>query len=303
MTGQGRSYLDHSRDGRGQGGWYLLGLMVILLVWVIVGSVFAALLGLALGATAEGSDLTGWKSLVADLLPFSLLALAVLGTVRWVLGRPARTVVTGRPRISVGRMLYGAAVFALLLAAGTLVDSLLHPGAYRFTFDPATFVPAAIVCLLLIPVQSGAEELLFRGYVVQWTSLGTDRPHGRSLAGWQRMAVLTGVSGLVFAVPHLANPEADGAQAYAWLAWFFLGAGWAWASIVDGRIELAIGAHTANNLFSVLVAGYSGSVLPASGVWTTNVLDWPITIVTSAVAAVLFVLITGRGRRSRSETS
>ena len=296
------SYLAHSRDGRGNGGYYILGLLVILFTWIIVGSLFSAFIASALTGNVEGTGAADWQRLIIDLFPFMFLFLGVLLTVRFVLGRSARTVVTGRPRVSIARILVGAGVYAGLLAVSSLVDALLHPGAYQATFSAERFIPAAIVVLLLIPVQSSAEELLFRGYVIQWTSLATDRP-GRSAKPLVRIAVLSCVSGIVFALPHLGNPEAKGAQAYAWLVWFFLGAGWAWASILDGRIELAIGAHIANNIFGILIVGYSASVVPTAGIWTTSVLDFPVMIGTSAVLAVAFVLITCRGLRPRSETN
>ena len=297
---EGPSYLDHSRDGRGQGGWYLLGLLVILFVWIIFGSFFGAALGSVFGVGS--STAAPWQVLLTDLAPFALLFAGVLLVVRYVLGRPARTVVTGRPRVSVSRILYGALVFALLTAAGTAVDFLVHRDSYHVTFDLGRFIPVTIVALLLIPIQSAAEELLFRGYLVQWTSLGTDNRR-RPMTGVPRIATLAAVSGLLFALPHLLNPEAQGAQAYAWLAWFALGAGWAWAAVLDGRIELGIGAHIANNLFSILAVGYSISVVPTASAVTTNQIDWPLSIVSAFVIAVLFVLITCRGLRPRAATS
>lgn len=297
---QEQSYLDHSRDGRGQGGWYLLGLLVILFVWIIFGSFFGAALGSVFGVGSSSG--APWQVLLTDLAPFALLFAGVLLVVRYVLGRPARTVVTGRRRVSVRRILYGAVVFALLSAVGTGVDFLVHRDSYTVTFTLDRFIPIAIVAVLLIPIQSAAEELLFRGYLVQWTSLGTGNSR-RPLTGLPRIATLAAVSGLLFALPHLLNPEAQGAQAYAWLAWFALGAGWAWAAVLDGRIELGIGAHIANNLFSILAVGYSVSVVPTASAVTTNLIDWPLSIVSAFVIAVLFVLITCRGLRPRAATN
>ena len=298
----GSSYLDHSREGKGQGGFYLLGLLVILMAWLIVGSIVSGVLAAALTGSVEAVGASDWQRLVIDLLPFSMLTVGVLLAVRLVLGRAPRTVVTGRPRVSIRRILVGAGVYAGLLAVTSAVDALLHPGAYVFTWDPARFIPVAVVVLLLIPVQASAEELLFRGYLVQWTSLATDRP-GRRMAPRPRLCLLAAVSGLVFALPHLANPEARGAEYYAWLVWFVLGAGWAWVSVLDGRIELAIGAHVANNVFAVLIVGYSTSVIPTAGIWTTSVLDFPFMIASAALVAVAFALITCRRLLPPSGTS
>jgi membrane protease YdiL (CAAX protease family) len=292
------SYLDRARDGRGSGATYLLGLIAILVGWLVGGGVVAASLMLLLGGSDGLGAKVPWRGLVIDLLPFALLALAVLATVRWVLRRPAVSTITWRPSVSVPRMITGAALFGGLVLALSVVDAVMHPGTYRWSYDPATFWPAAIVVALLVPVQAGAEELLFRCYIVQWTSLGTER-----LSGVARTAALSTVSGLVFAIPHLANPEARGAQAYAWLVWFLLGAGWAWAAIADGRAELAIGAHIANNVVGILVAGYADAAVPTPSLWTTDVINWPSAIIGTAVIAALFVWLSGRGRRSQAGTS
>ena len=180
------------------------------------------------------------------------------------------------------------------------VGYALAPADYTWTFEASRFIPVAVVTLLLIPLQAGGEEVLFRGYLMQWTTLGFDR---RSLSPRTRLIVLAAISGVLFGIPHVINPEAEGAEWYAWLAWFFLGAGWAWVAIVDGRIELAIGAHIANNLMGVLVIGYSNSVLPVESLWTTPVLNLPATIVSSAIAAALFIVITCRGLRPRWGTN
>jgi hypothetical protein len=100
------SYLDQSRLGRGSGGFYLLGLMIILFSWLIAGSLVAVGVSLLLtGAELPPDSTPAWQRLTVDLLPSVAMLVGVLVVVRWVLARPTRTVVTGRPRISVRRML------------------------------------------------------------------------------------------------------------------------------------------------------------------------------------------------------
>ena len=51
----------------------------------------------------------------------------------------------------------------------------------------------------------------------------------------------------------------------------------AWCSpliaLRDGRLELAIGLHAANNVFLALVANYEGSALATAAVFTARELD------------------------------
>ena len=42
---------------------------------------------------------------------------------------------------------------------------------------------------------------------------------------------------------------------------------------MDGGLELALGLHVANNLYSALVANYTVSALPSESIFTVNVID------------------------------
>ncbi len=278
------SYLDHSRDGSAGALTYTLGTLLIVLAWIWLGAL--ASVGLALlvapGTSLDGlSSLTGAGGLAVTLVAFVPFLLATPLVARWVQHRRWLTLVTGRSRVRWGRVLTGAGWWALLVLLATGVDALAHPEGYAWTFDAARFWPALAVALVLIPLQTTAEELFFRGWLVQWLSTGLHRG-----------ALVAAVDGLLFALPHLANPEASGAQWYAWLVWWIYGAGWAWASLRDGSIELAVGAHAANNLVGVAVVAYSGSVLPTDALWTTSVLDLPLTIVVLAVVQAAFLWLT-----------
>ena len=284
------SYLDHARDGHGSWPYYLVGLLLVLLAWLYAGGLLSVLLAFLVspGTTVASLDsIGGAAGLAVSLVAFVPFLLATPLVVRYVLGRPWRTVVTGASQIAWGRAAVGAAAWFALVAVGSAIDWLLHRDDYRFSFEPSRFLPFLLVALLLIPVQTSAEEVFFRGYLMQWERLATSNR-------W----LLAGINGLLFAVPHLANPEARGAWWYAWLVWFVYGAGWAWVSARDGGIELAVGAHAANNIFGVLVVGYDAGALPVGSVWTTSTLDLPLTIAAAVVVQVLFVLLT-RPRASR----
>lgn len=280
------SYLDHARDGRGSWLTYSLGLVLIGFGWLFLGGLLALVVAAAVApGTAPDAlgTLSGTSGLVVALVGFVPFLLATPLVVRYVLGRPWLTVVTAARGIDWGRVLQGAGWWTLLIAIGTGIDAVVHRGSYTFAFDLGAYLPYAVAALLLIPLQTTAEELLFRGYLVQWLSLRT-----------RRIVVLSVADGLLFAVPHLANPEAAGAQWYAWLIWWMYGAGWTWVSVRDGSIELAVGAHAANNLFGTLVVGYSAGALPVLSIWTTSVLDLPLSIAVIAVTMPVFVLVTRR---------
>jgi membrane protease YdiL (CAAX protease family) len=130
------------------------------------------------------------------------------------------------------------------------VAYLLYPESYTWTFDPARFVPLLVVCLLMVPLQSAGEELLFRGYLMQGLGLAIRR-------GWGVLAVTS----LSFAAVHLGNPELARFGPAFVLYYAGIGVALGLATLLDDGLEVAIGAHVANNLWGALVVSFPGSVL------------------------------------------
>jgi hypothetical protein len=188
--------------------------------------------------------------------PFFLLGILLVPVIFH--RRPPRTLITAAPSINWGRVALGFGVWSGIQALFTGLGYLLDPSGLMFTLNPSTFGPFLVMAVCLVPLQSTAEELLFRGYLVQWASLLS-----------RNRVFLTAVSGMLFTLPHLANPEV-GLDVPAMVAQYFaLGAFFAWISLRDGTLELAIGAHAANNLFAVLLVNYPNSALPSPSVFTT----------------------------------
>ena len=126
----------------------------------------------------------------------------------------------------------------------------LYPGSYTWTFDAARFVPLLVVALLLLPLQSASEELFFRGYLMQ------------AFGGWLRRgwAALL-VSSFLFAAVHAGNPELARFGTGFLLYYAGIGLALGLATLLDDGLEVAIGAHAANNLWGALVVSFPGSVL------------------------------------------
>ena len=256
---------------------WVLATFVILSLWVY-GS---ALITYALHAVPSTHP---WQVLLHDLATFVPFLIATPLVWWYATRRPVAELINTRGRIDARRILHGFVAWFALSGLATLVDWRLHPGSYRGTFNASVFLPFALVTLVLLPVQSWAEELFFRGWILRWsTSL--------------RLPAQVVLNGLVFALPHLGNPEASQQTLLAFGSWFLLGAGWAYASIRDGGIEVSMGAHLANNAFSLLLVGYDGAVLPTSAVFTTSSLDLSATFVSLVCVVPLFALVTRRGRR------
>ncbi len=237
--------------------------------------------GLELLAKQAVSGAAAWQRLLRDLVTFIPFLLATPLVWRYATGLPVARLVNTRGRIATSRIATGFLAWLVLSALSTGVDWWLEPTAYRYTFVAATFVPFAVVVVLLLPLQTSAEELFFRGWILRW-------------AEGLPVAARVAISGVVFALPHAGNPEAAGRAAAALAAWFLLGAGWAYVSVRDGGIELALGAHLANNVFSLLIVGYDGAALPTSAIMTTSSLDIYATLASLVAMVPLFALVTRR---------
>jgi len=69
----------------------------------------------------------------------------------------------------------------------------------------------------------------------------------------------------------------------------------------DGRLELAIGLHAANNVFLALVANYEGSAIATDAVFTARELDpWYSLVMLVAGGLAFYWWFFGRARAGRT---
>jgi uncharacterized protein len=244
------TYVDAARQGKNEWWRYLLGLVVILFSWLIVGT--AASVGVAFALSGQTNyaalSLVGQFLYIMTGFPFFLVGILI--AVSRIHRRHPRTLVTARKRIDWGRVGQG---FVAWFIPVSLVSGpgqyLLYPDTFSFTADLATFALFVPLALVLTAVQTTTEELFFRGYLVQ----GASRI-------WTNRVFLALMSAVLFTLPHLGNPEA---QAGGWLQivlGYFASGGLVWVivSLIDGTTELAIGAHFANNISFFLLVNAAG---------------------------------------------
>ena len=256
----------------------------ILSAWLFFAAVMQAVVSSIVPADAA------WATLLTDLSTFIPFFLATPLAWRYMLGRPIPALINFRGRVERRHIGVGFLAWFALCTVSTGIDAIIHPDGYTFTFSFAAFAPFALVTVLLLPIQTSAEEFFFRGWVLNWSS---------SLPRFSQVFI----SGLVFAWPHLGNPEAATDTALAFTAYFLLGAGWAYVSVRAGGIELALGAHLANNAFSLLAVGYDDAALPTQALFTTNQLDLVTTTISLAIMVPAFAWLTRRYTTVRAASS
>jgi hypothetical protein len=303
------SYLDAATQGKSSVWRYIVGTLSILFIWLVIGGIATAVL-LIIFSIFQGLNLADITQLISDPsllgyipyylvlnLGFAFFYISIWLTVRLLHGRPLRSVVTPGSSISWRRMGVGFVIWAGLLLAGTLLEYLVWPESFTITFDARVFIPFAILAILITPIQTTAEELFFRGYLVQGGSLIS--------RNWVFLSIWSGV---LFALPHFSNPEVASNTVVVMLSFFVLGAFLAWISLKDGSIELALGVHAANNLVAGLVVTFPESVLPTPAILTTTHFDPVFSLIAELIICALLYLLVfvwrgGTKRVVEAETS
>ena len=252
------SFLPAARHGQASFARYAAGLGCISSIYVLLSILAAAILFAAAGEGADPNRIPTLPlgpagpaaTLAVLLLPSVAVLFAVVFVTAVVHGRSPVTLVRadGRPRYR--RALLAAAVWAGAAGCFELVAYALYPRSYTWTFEPARFLPLLVVVVLLVPLQSAAEELLFRGYLMQGLGLALRR-------GWAALLVTS----ILFGAVHAGNPELERFGRGFLLYYAGIGVALGLATLLDDGLEVAIGAHAANNLWGALVVSFPGSVL------------------------------------------
>jgi membrane protease YdiL (CAAX protease family) len=286
-SGVNETYLEAGRRGENTWWRYVLGVIFILFMWFVVGGWASVALGNVLGVSSEqiaadpssAGPIAGYLVISAS---FPVFLLGTLLAVTFLHRRGPLTLVTGRRSVDWGRLGTGLGVWFALAVLASFVGFLLDPSAFSLGSNLAAFVPFALLALVLTPIQTTAEEVFFRGYLVQGASLLSSN-----------FVFLAVASGVLSMLPHLlANPEVDAGFLLVALYYFGFGAFLAWVSLKDGTLELAIGAHAANNLYGAVVLGFEGSALNTPSLFYTDRFVPAYSLIQFlAVAAIFYVAV------------
>ncbi|HJR80894.1 MAG TPA: CPBP family intramembrane glutamic endopeptidase [Anaerolineales bacterium] len=292
-------YLEIARQGRNDWWRYLISFPAILAIWLIIGSIPVILLLAYVSMDNDpatnfsGTGFIGVPVILEFLVTISSfipLLVATLLAVRFIHARPLKTLVTGEAYIRWGRIFAGAGVWLLIAALLSAIESFLYPGRYVFTFQPVLLI-FAVLAVIFIPIQTSAEEFFFRGYLLQWMGLRLQNP-------W----LLSLLNGLLFFLPHAANPEMAASSILIGLGYFVMGLFFTFITLQDNGMELALGMHAANNLFAGLFANYAVTALPSPSLFTVQTLDPVYSLVSLVLGMIVFYIVFFRTTRSGTAT-
>jgi len=181
---------------------------------------------------------------VLSVFPFILALITIIALVRPLHLRSFGSVINGGGKVRWGRIFISAFIWIAVSTLWLIYSLKSDPGNFRLNNTSGSLVVLALLALALIPFQAAFEEILFRGYLMQ------------GFAVWTRNRWLPIIlTSLLFGLMHGLNPEV---KQYGFLTmmpqYIFFGLLFAVLTMVDDGIEVAIGAHSANNIFlSVLI--------------------------------------------------
>jgi uncharacterized protein len=265
------NYLQIAQQGKNNWWRYLLGIILILLMWQIVGSlvtvIFAMITlnnrGLAFSEVPRQIETffksASVESFIAINLGFIFFALGIFLAVKLLHKRPIFSLVNAESKINFKRLLAGFGVWFLMQGILIAIALISEPQNFKFTFNPAEWFPLLFAALILTPIQTSSEELFFRGYLIQGLSCLTKNKY-----------LLIIITSFLFMLPHLLNPEVAREPVLMAMYYFSIGAIAAFMTIKDNRLELALGIHAANNLISFLLITTEDSVIHTNAVWTAK---------------------------------
>jgi uncharacterized protein len=162
--------------------------------------------------------------------------------VRFLHHQKFRTIITTRKRVDWKRVMFSFSIWAIFIIVTTFIDYYLNPSDYEINFQPIPFLILFVIAILLVPIQTSVEELIFRGYLMQgFSNLFKNR--------WLPLLLTSSIFGLL----HLANPEVSKLGNIMMLYYIGTGLFLGIVTLMDDGVEIALGFHAANNLIGALL--------------------------------------------------
>ncbi len=245
---------------------YFVGTIIIFIFWQFIGMI--PLIGMLIYKVAQGGTMTTDIASMAKLfgnntflflLLFSFLVglIGVILSAKWLHNQSFLSLTTARPKIDWSRFWFIFIIWGIFSLGSTLLAYYMNPEEYVFQFNPEPFALLCILVIVLMPFQTSFEEYFMRGYLMQ----------GLGVVTKNRWAPLL-ITSLLFGLLHGLNPEVDKLGPVMMV--FYIGTGLVLGimTLMDDGLELALGFHAANNMFTAFLVTSDWSALQTDALLT-----------------------------------
>ena len=205
------------------------------------------------------SKLPSNLTLFLILLPFAVVLPFIYLVVTRLHQRSFISLITPRDRVDYNKILFSFFLWGTVSALIVIFDYMMSPQDYDWNFKPLTFLILLFVSVVMIPLQTSTEELIFRGYLMQ----------GFGVLFKNRWMPLL-ITSILFGLLHIWNPEIDKLGIH--LIWYYIGTGLFLGviTLMDEGLELALGFHAANNLVTALLVTASWTAFQTESLLIDN---------------------------------
>ncbi|MDI1355879.1 MAG: CPBP family intramembrane metalloprotease [bacterium] len=215
--------------------------------------------------------------LLLELGMFVFAAIGFFMGLKYIHKKTITSVLTGYEKFRFGRFWFAFLVWGALLVAMVLLDYFLNPGEMTVSFNVQGILFSLLIMVIFMPIQTGLEELVFRGYLVQ------------GLAQIFHNGIIPlFLTSLLFGLAHITNPEVKEFGIPVMLTYYccfalFMGA----ITLLDEGLELAFGLHFANNMVSSILVSSPHAVIKPYSIFEAKAEDPQSEIVVWFVMAAL----------------
>ena len=193
------------------------------------------------------------------LLPFAVVLPFVYLVVTRLHNQSILSLITARNRVDYKKIFFSFMLWGSVSTLMVFFDYWMSPEDFTWNFKPLTFLILFLISIVMIPLQTTLEEIIFRGYLLQGFGV---------LFKNRWMPLLT--TSTVFGLLHLWNPEIDKLGIH--LIWYYIGTGLflGLITLMDEGLELALGFHAANNLVTALLVTASWTAFQTESLLIDN---------------------------------
>ncbi len=204
-------------------------------------------------------------NLILTVFPFIIGILAFFVLIKPLNNRTFKSVINGTSSFRWNRFISSALIWLTLSAIYLFVCIKTDPSNFSLNNATITLLPLIIVAIVLIPFQASFEEILFRGYLMQ----------GFTVLLRNRLFSLV-ITSVLFGLMHGLNPEVETFGFWTMMPQYILfGLIFGIITVLDDGIEAAMGAHTANNIFLIVMNTNESSALQSDALFRQhNIYPW-----------------------------
>lgn len=242
-----KNYLDWSDVNKHGILRYALGIILCFFTFFLLSSI-AVIPLMIINPEFLQTELGSNVSILATFsIPFILIPLLT----HWIHKRPTWSVAMPKLKFEISNLafgFFGFTIVQLIMAFCFNAFGLVEINYIGFNWD--VFLPMFLISFIGIFIQSGAEELLFRGYLTQAVRRVSKKP-----------IIFIFIPAIIFALPHIGNITAFNGSVFAAIPYLISGLLFGWAAYKSGSLWMPLGLHWGNNLGNVILIGLKGDVL------------------------------------------